>query len=162
TANESVKFYTIGAGAAGSMHADHAKSAAAINSHSMVTTVTLDDLYAYYNLSPDLVKIDVEGAETQVMKGAEKLAKESQCAFFIEMHHVKNVPMIEGAKQMLLWCEKHNYVAWYLKTGKPLEVPETIAHRGKCHLLLLPKGTEYPEYLKEIKPHHPLPESIHQ
>ena len=64
TLNDSVKFYSIGAGAAGSMYASHAKTAAAMNSFLEVKTVTLDYLYDYYNLKPDLVKIDVEGAET--------------------------------------------------------------------------------------------------
>lgn len=32
-----------------------------------------------------------------------------------------------------------------------LEKAEDIAHRGKCHLLLLPVNTEYPDYLKSIE-----------
>ena len=67
--NEMVKFYTIGAGAAGSMYSSHAESAAAVNSFKNVTTVTLDYLYSYYGLRPDLVKIDVEGEELAVLRG---------------------------------------------------------------------------------------------
>ena len=57
------------------MYASHAKSASSVQSSIEVKTVTLDYLYSFYGLKPDLVKIDVEGAETLVMEGAIKLAK---------------------------------------------------------------------------------------
>ncbi len=67
TNDNEVKFYTIGSGAAGSIFSSHAESASAVNSFINVTTKTLDFLYQFYNKKPDLVKIDVEGAETLVM-----------------------------------------------------------------------------------------------
>jgi len=160
TLDQSVKFYTIGAGAAGSVHASHAETAASMNSFMDVKTVTLDYLYSYYNLKPDLVKIDVEGAETSVMKGANKLANETKCTFFIEMHNVENLGMEAAGQLMLDWCAETNYRAWYLKTGEELETAETIKKRGKCHLLLLPQDARYPEYLKGIKQNSPLPKFI--
>lgn len=158
--DEKLKFYTIGAGAAGSMHKDHAKSASAVNSYQTVTTTTLDYIYKYYGLRPNLVKIDVEGAETMVVSGATKLAADCGCSFLIEMHHVAEIPMKEGANLMIDWCRNNNYVPYYLKTGSELKSADTIAHRGKCHLLLLPEKSDYPEYLKNIPPYHPLPNSV--
>ena len=158
--DEIVKFYTIGAGAAGSMHASHAESAALVNSFRQVRTVTLDFLYQYYLLRPDLVKIDVEGAETLVMNGATILAKEKQCAFFIEMHNVKNVGMEKAGQFMIEWCISNQYRAWYLKDAVELTSAKMIKKRGKCHLLFLPKGKEYPDYLKKIRQNAPLPETL--
>lgn len=155
--NEKIRFYTIGVGSAGSMYASHAKSAASINSFTKVQTVTLDYLYQFYKLKPDLVKIDVEGAENLVMDGAFNVAKEAQCTFFIEMHKVKSIGMKKSAQFMLDWCSKTGYRAWYLKTGKELKVAETIKNRGKCHLLLLPNTVSYPAYLMNIKQYAPLP-----
>jgi FkbM family methyltransferase len=158
--NETVKFYTIGAGAAGSMHASHAESAAAVNSFKNVSTVTLDFLYSYYKLKPDFVKIDVEGAETLVMEGASKLATETQCTFFIEMHDVADLRMENAASIMIDWAKNNDYKVWYLKTGEEIVNGEIVKERGKCHLLLLPKDKPYPEYLVGIKQNMPLPESI--
>lgn len=158
--NETVKFYTIGAGAAGSMHASHAESAAAVNSFKNVSTVTLDFLYSYYNLMPDFVKIDVEGAETLVMEGALKLAAETKCTFFIEMHDVENLRMENATNLMIDWAKRADYRVWYLKTAEEIFSGEIVKERGKCHLLLLPKEKNYPEYLIGIKQNMPLPESI--
>ncbi|MFL0352423.1 FkbM family methyltransferase [Xanthomarina sp. GH4-25] len=158
--NSSIKFYTIGSGAAGSMHASHAKSAAATQSFTEVKTVTLDYLYSFYELKPDLIKIDVEGAETLVMDGALKVAKETQCAFFIEMHNVKDLGMEQAGQHMIDWSNKAKYKVWYLKTGEELKEASTIKNRGKCHLLLMPESVPYPEYLKGVSQNSPLPKSL--
>lgn len=160
TIDDTIKFYTVGAGAAGSMYKSHAVTAASINSFLDVRTVTLDYLYDYYGLKPDLVKIDVEGAETLVMQGAKALAHESKCSFFIEMHNVENIGMEAAAQMMLDWCSEMGYRPWYIKTGELLLSAETIKNRGKCHLLLLPKESDYPAYLKGVLPHSPLPKSL--
>ena len=160
TIDETIKFYTIGSKAAGSMHASHAKTAAAKNSFIEVKTVTLDYLYSFYDIKPDLVKIDVEGAETMVMESAKKIAKDTKCSFFIEMHKVENLGMEKAGQYMLEWSSEIDYSVWYPKTGELLTSAETIKNRGKCHLLLLPKEKSYPEYLKGIKQNAPLPKTI--
>jgi FkbM family methyltransferase len=49
-----------------------------------VPCVMLDELFA--EASPDLVKLDVEGAEYRVLKGANRLLQLGQCKFLIEIH----------------------------------------------------------------------------
>ncbi|WP_417200735.1 FkbM family methyltransferase [Bizionia sp.] len=158
--DQTVTFYTVGSGAAGSMHASHAQTAASLNSSLQVKTVTLDYLFNFYDLKPSLIKIDVEGAETLVMEGAKELAKETSCTFFIEMHDVENMGMKAAGQFMLNWCKEMAYHAWYLKTGELLETAVTIKDRGKCHLLLLPNSKDYPDYLKNIPQNAPLPKTI--
>lgn len=158
--DETIKFYTVGSGAAGSMHASHAETAASMNSFMEVKTVTLDYLYSLYGVKPELVKIDVEGAETLVMKAAKNLAKNSKCNFFIEMHDVENLGMEAAAQIMLDWCVEMDYKAWYLKTGEELTTAETIKNRGKCHLLLMPMDSKYPDYLINVQQKAKLPENI--
>jgi FkbM family methyltransferase len=157
TNNETVKFYTLGSGAAGSMHASHAESAAAVNSFQEVSTVTLDYLYQYYNEKPDLVKIDVEGAETFVMEGARQIATATKCTFFIEMHDIKDLNMETATNKMIAWAQEMDYKVWYLKTGEELTSGATVKDRGKCHLLLQPSNKEYPFYLKGVKQGAELP-----
>ncbi|WCO02537.1 FkbM family methyltransferase [Psychroserpens ponticola] len=158
--DDTVKFYTVGSGAAGSMYASHAETASAMNSFMDVNTITLDYMYDFYGIKPDLVKIDVEGAETLVMKAATKLAKETKCTFFIEMHNVENLGMEAAGDLMVQWCNENDYKAWYLKTQEVLSSGTPIATRGKCHLLLLPKDAAYPEYLKAVVQNSPLPNHI--
>ncbi len=158
--NEVIKFYTLGVGSAGSMFASHAESAAAVGSFKNVSTVTLDYLYSYYGVSPDLVKIDVEGAETLVMEGAKTLAKETNCTFFIEMHNVKDLGMEKATEMMIAWSKKMDYKVWYLKTGEELTSGAPVRTRGKCHLLLLPNEKPYFSYLKGIEQSAPLPKTI--
>lgn len=158
--DETVTFYTIGVGAAGSKYASHAETAASTNSSIEVKTVTLDHLYQFYDMKPNLVKIDVEGAETLVMQSAKELANASKCTFFIEMHNVEGLGMEAAGQIMLDWCSQLDYNAWYLKTGEMLSSAETIKNRGKCHLLLLPNDQQYPEYLKGVAQNAPLPQTI--
>ncbi|MGB3342501.1 MAG: FkbM family methyltransferase [Aequorivita sp.] len=160
TLNETIKFYTLGTGAAGSMHPSHAESAAAVNSFQTVSTVTLDYLYSYYKLTPDLVKIDVEGAETLVIQGARTLAKETKCTFFIEMHNVRDLGMEKATNIMIDWSRDNEYRVWYLKTGEELFSGQPVKSRGKCHLLLLPKEKPYFSYLKGIEQNAPLPDML--
>ena len=158
--NEKIKFYTLGSGAASSMHASHAESAASVGSFTEVSTITLDYLYSYYNIKPDLIKIDVEGAETYVMEGARNIAKETKCTFFVEMHDVKNLNMETSVNKLINWAKEENYKVWYLKTGEELTSGEIVKNRGKCHILLLPKQKLYPHYLQGVKQNMLLPSKI--
>lgn len=158
--DESIKFYTVGVGAAGSMNPSHATTASITNSYSFVKTVTLDFLYNYYKIKPDLVKIDIEGAELLALEGAILLAKESKCMFFVEMHHIPNMSMEQVGDIVVQWCTTNDYCAWYLRTNKKMVSGEIMKDVGKCHLLLLPKEKEYPNYLKNITPNSELPNFI--
>ncbi len=148
---EQVKFYTLGTGSAGSMFGSHADSAKAVNAWYMVDTTTLDDIITETGITPQLVKIDVEAAESYVLNGATWLARQQQAVFMVEMHAPPEMPMLKNAELVLNWCTANIYSAYYMKEHKLLESPGQIAHRGRCHLLLLPSAMPYPEYMKEIQ-----------
>ena len=114
-------------------------------------------MYDYYAEKPDLVKIDVEGAETLVINGANKVASETQCTFFIEMHNVESLSMEAATDKMIDWAKTANYKVWYLKTGEELVSGATVKERGKCHILLLPSSKPYPSYLKGVSQGAKLP-----
>jgi hypothetical protein len=48
--------------------------------------VSLDDYFALQNAIPDLVKIDVDGAETDILKGGQGLLKNGKTCWLIEVH----------------------------------------------------------------------------
>lgn len=147
---DQVKFYTLGTGSAGSMYGSHADSAKAVNAAYMVDTTTLDDIIKETGWAPQLVKIDVEAAESFVLKGAKQLAEQQEAVFMVEMHGPKEMPMLKNARLVLDWCSQNNYMAYYMKDHIHLMDAEDIAHRGRCHLLLLPAAMHYPEYLEGI------------
>lgn len=147
---EQVKFYTLGTGSAGSMFGSHADSAKSVNAYYMVDTTTLDDMLANVGWTPELVKIDVEAAESYVLQGATKLAALQTVVIMVEMHGPEEMPMLKNAGLILGWCKGNNYTGYYMKEHVQLTDAQQIAHRGRCHLLLLPNGMDYPEYLKGI------------
>jgi FkbM family methyltransferase len=144
--NEVKQFFTVGTDTAGDTYTSQTElSGASFN----VPAVTVDSLAEKYQIVPDFVKIDVEGAEITVLHGAVKLAQKGQTRFFIEMHSGK-MTMSENARQVLDWCNQYHYRAWYLKEKTQMTDPAQIAARGRCHLLLLPEDTEFPPYLLNL------------
>jgi len=155
--DDSVKFYTVGVGSAGSIFASHAETARLLNSFYYVKTVTIDYLITYYNLIPDLVKIDVEGAEMMVLKGANKLAAHQKSRFIIEMHVTDELSMEKNGDQVVAWAKMNRYRTYFLVDGIEMLNGAPIAHRGRCHVLLQPSTWDYPDFLRDVKEGSPLP-----
>jgi len=128
--DERIELYTVGVGAAGSKFKGFAKTAAKADSHFTVETLTLDLLSERLDLNPDLIKVDVEGAEYEIHSGPE-------------------LSIASNTENILDWCVQTGYRAWYMKTKELLSV-EFIKNRGRYHALLLPKEQDFPEYLKTI------------
>jgi FkbM family methyltransferase len=147
---EDVTFYSAGWEAASSMYSSHAKTAASKGEQKKVSTVTVDFLCEYYQLIPDLVKIDVEGAELLVLEGAKDLASKQKAMFFIEMHKLEERTMKESGQFVIDWCKTQKYNPYYLTNHCLLTDSDQIASRGKCHLLLLPESKKYPNELTLI------------
>ena len=151
TSNASIDFWTVGTGAAGSMFQGHAVTASKHGSVTSVPTITLDDVCNGFQVVPDLVKIDVEGAEGKVLAGSVELAKKHRSRFFVEMHSPPELPMVRNAEIVLDWARSVDYSAWYLSGGVKIDTPTPIAHRGRCHLLLQPSSWRFPQWLVGIK-----------
>ncbi|MDZ4756720.1 MAG: FkbM family methyltransferase [Bacteroidota bacterium] len=147
---EQVKFYTIGIGEAGSMFRSHAHTASKTNSFFYINTVTIDHIVETIQWIPDLIKVDVEGAETFVLNGSMSLASQQKTSFFIEMHRTEEIPMVQNAQMVLDWCKKTSYNCYYLKNHALLSSADEVANRGKCHFSVMPSSMAYPEFLKDI------------
>lgn len=158
--DEKVAFFTVGSGAAGSMFRTHAKTAGRANASISVNTTTIDILMKQYNLIPDFVKIDVEGAESFVVNGSIELAFKRKTRFLVEMHSSPEMSMTENAERILRWCKDTGFAAWYMKSREILQTEQQIAHRGKCHLLLQPDDWSYPDFLAQINQGDPLPSEL--
>lgn len=149
--SEKVKFFTVGSDAAGSMYPLHASVASRLNSWYWVETETLDHIVDRLRLVPDLVKVDVEGAETLVLRGATKLVNRGSPRWIVEVHSRGEMNVENNASEILKWCEENQYSCWYMAEELLLVSPHPVRKRGRCHFLLIKKGLPYPEELKGIR-----------
>ena len=150
TDDTEVKLWTVGLGSASSCYPEHAKSASSIGSYICVPTITLDTVCSLYGIIPDLIKIDVEGAEYEVLRGSARLASHQSSRFFVEVHANPSLPLLKNTVNILRWCDEVEYRAWYLKEAVHLADASQIKPGGGCHLLLQPASWKYPEWLKGI------------
>lgn len=146
-----VQFWTVGAGAAGSIYKSHAVTAAQAHHAIQVPTITIDTLCTTMGLIPELIKIDVEGAEHDVLQGSSACAAKERTRFLVEMHSNPEMTMAANTENVLSWCREMRYQAWYLAEGKTLESPAQTQHRGRCHVLLQPQEWKYPDWLIGVK-----------
>lgn len=59
------------------------------------------DSFVKHNKTPDVMKIDVEGAELQVLKGAKKTLKNSKPVIFVEIHEGQRINSFGFTKEEL-------------------------------------------------------------
>lgn len=82
-------------------------------SESTVQTVTLDDEYNNMRL-PKLIKIDVEGAELQVLKGAERMLRDRVQYITCEINEPALARFGTSQKELRSFMEYHNYGTFLL------------------------------------------------
>jgi FkbM family methyltransferase len=77
-------------------------------SKTSVPTTSLDTFCSEAHVRPDLVKIDVEGAELLVLQGAVRIIRES-CPTIILAVHPQWLPAGQSSRQILEFLTKHGY-----------------------------------------------------
>lgn len=75
-----------------------------------VACTTLDD-FQKLNPKPDCVKLDVEGAESEVLKGAQTLFRTARPLLICEIHDAANAAFVTS------WLEGQNYQSRWLEDG---------------------------------------------
>lgn len=88
-----------------------------------ISTITLDDFYRNKQL-PDLLKIDVEGAEAEVLKGAINVLSH-QPAIFMELHQRLFDQPLRSLKEIESKLTEAGYSkAYHLESNRTLEIDE--------------------------------------
>lgn len=87
----------------GGVEADGMRPVLASGEHILVPSIPLDEFIASGNPAPQLMKIDVEGGETAVLEGAERLLRERRPVIICEVHHA------EAARWMEEWLPARGY-----------------------------------------------------
>lgn len=78
-----------------------------------VSAIALDDFVASGGPAPQLIKIDVEGGEYEVLRGAHKVFATIRPLLIIEIHHQK------AAEQITAWLGEYQYKAqWNIPEQK--------------------------------------------
>jgi FkbM family methyltransferase len=108
------------------------------------TAVTLDDLVKdKSDLRPALVKIDVQGAEMLVLKGAANILKIAGPALFIELHEEGLSKFGTSVSAILNHLSEYDYEAhWLMRAGahrkaSPAEIHARVARIGYVDVLFL-------------------------
>jgi FkbM family methyltransferase len=73
-----------------------------------VRSMTLDRFCSESRVVPDLIKIDVEGAELLVLQGAERLIEEFHPALILGVHPYW-LPRSQNVEQIFAFLERHRY-----------------------------------------------------
>lgn len=76
----------------------------------IVKSITLDELVREKNLKPGFIKIDVEGAENLVFKGASEVLKRDRPIILSEMCDFLLKKNGSSASEVISFIEKHDYV----------------------------------------------------
>jgi FkbM family methyltransferase len=100
-----------------------------------IQTITLDRFCSEVNLRPNLVKIDVEGAELLVLRGAAKLLAES-CPTIILAVHPYWLPAGQSPRQIFEYLSGYGYTMYdskgylveYLQSGEYLCLNTRAGH----------------------------------
>lgn len=109
-AGQEVSFWTYNTAAASSIYRSQFKRIGA-SSFVKTPTVTIDWMCEKYQTIPDLVKLDVEGAEHQALLGSAQCAKHQRTRFLVEMHSNPDLSMLANAQKVLQWCQEVGYNA---------------------------------------------------
>jgi FkbM family methyltransferase len=118
--------------------------------HLPVPRRSLDGIVDELGSAPDLVKLDIEGGEADALDGARRTATSAGPRFHVEVHTTDDLTMADNGSRLLTWCAEVGYAAWYLAEHRQVTTAAPFADRGRCHLLLLPEGQDYPDGLAEI------------
>lgn len=102
------------------------------------TTLALDDYVTASDSTPDLIKIDVEGAEARVLLGLSRTLSTIRPILFVELHGWENHTVSDMAARVLEQLDPLAYRMVYLRTRTVVSDPAVFSGRGRCHVLLSP------------------------
>jgi FkbM family methyltransferase len=107
----------------------------------LVETLALDEFFAERGTWPDLIKIDVEGAEFDVLQGARQIIAQRHPVMFVEVHPRLLGNFGASAEQVYAFLRTHGYTiqrfVGHRGHGAGLEpVPAAAALPEGTHMLL--------------------------
>lgn len=100
-----------------------------------VQAITLDEYLSQNNIQKvDMIKIDVEGFELNVLKGAENTLANFRPKMFIEIDDQMLKEQNSSAESILKWLESKNYKLLNGETNQPIDLKDDFTN---CHFDVL-------------------------
>lgn len=112
-------------------------------------TTNLDDFASQTGSQPELVVIDVEGAEGKVLAGMQRLLKEARPLIEVELHDVPGMTIAQSVGAILPLMRGFGYQTFGLHTDQAVSLPEIWAGLAWTNVLLIPEG--YPISAGELE-----------
>jgi FkbM family methyltransferase len=107
-----------------------------------IPTTTLDEYCAQRNITGiDIVKVDVEGAEMELMDGASRILQDERPIWIVEAMDVVTRPWGYPARDILRRLAAHEYSIFaFCETGHviPHQIEEDYPHRSDANYLAVP------------------------
>ncbi len=121
-------------------------------------SVSLDDLVESLEIRPDLIKIDVEGAEGRVIGGLGRVLQEIRPMTIVELHAWQGMTIAQNAAGILENAQAANYRMTDLRTKKVVEDPAVFGDlaastdqvQSRVWVLLLPEEMPMPGWIEEF------------
>jgi len=113
-------------------------------------TVSIDAYCERINLHPDLVKIDVEGAEAGVLRGMLRVLTVNKPIVALELHGWDQMSVAQNTANILPFLWEVEYKMIYLRTQEEIKDASVLSNRGRCHVLLIPQGDLLPAALANL------------
>ena len=122
-------------------------------------TLTLDSFCSSAQVTPDFIKIDVEGAEGRVVAGMTQLLAEARPLVYVELHAWPGAPVGENAANILRCVLPHHYGMYHLRSRQfvreaethfsKVDPPKNSIH-SQARVLLIPNESAPPPWLGDM------------
>lgn len=113
-------------------------------------SLALDDFVAGGGCAPELIKIDVEGAEVRVIDGLKQTMRELRPLLFIELHSWGDLTVSDTADALRQRLDPLDYKLIYLRTKEVIEDSSVLTGRGRCHVLACPAESNFWKELADL------------
>ncbi len=112
--------------------------------------LALDDFVRDAGVTPDLIKIDVEGAELRVIDGLTETLRAARPLAFIELHSWGDLAVSDTADSLIERLVPLGYRLIYLRTKEFITDTAVLVGRGRCHVLACPAESSFLSELQEL------------
>lgn len=142
-----VDFWFAGHGGASSRYSSMAGTARELESKIKVPVVSLMYLAERYGV-PDFIKVDVEGAEYDVIKGGLDVLRKNRIKLLVEVHSAEELSFIQNLTQIIETAKSIGYETWHLPSKKVISEVSEIKKVKRDHVFLIPEGYKLSNYIE--------------